>query len=88
MLVGELLRLVMRRETALIGFGPDLQEVALGVAVAVVFGMADTGSGAGELDLAALEVLEVAHAVFVLEHAVDDVAEDEEFGVAMCTYCV
>jgi hypothetical protein len=47
--------------------------------------MADARAGGGELYFAALEVFEVAHAVFVLEDAVDNVAEDEEFGVAVST---
>lgn len=35
------------------------------------------------MDFAAAEVLEVAHAVFVLELAVHDVRPDEEFRVAV-----
>ena len=45
--------------------------------------MANASPGGGELDFAALEVLEIAHAVFVFEDAVDDVTEDEEFGVTV-----
>ena len=88
LLVGKLLRLVMWLQTALVGLGPDLEEVDFGVGVAVVFRVADAGAGGGELDFAALEVFEVAHAVFVFEDAVDDVAEDEEFGVAVCSCLV
>ena len=45
--------------------------------------MADACAGGGELDFATLQVLEIAHAVFVFEDAVDDVTEDEEFGVTV-----
>jgi hypothetical protein len=83
LLVAKLLRLVVWLQTTLVRLGPNLEEVDFRVAVAVVFGVADTGAGACELDFAAFEVLEVAHAVFVLERAVDYVAEDEEFGVAV-----
>ena len=75
-------------QTALVRLGPDLEEVDFGVGVAVVFRVADAGAGGGELDFAALEVFEVAHAVFVFEDAVDDVAEDEEFGVAVRSWLV
>lgn len=81
LLISELLRFVVWLHAPLVGLGPDLKEVDFGVAVSVVFGMPDAGSSVGELHFSALEVLEVAHAVFVLEGAVDDVAEDEELGV-------
>ena len=35
------------------------------------------------MDFAAAEVFEVAHAVFVLKLAVDDVGPDKEFGMAV-----
>ena len=60
-----------------------MEEVDFGVAVTVVFRMADACAGGGELDFATLQVLEIAHAVFVFEDAVDDVTEDEEFGVTV-----
>jgi hypothetical protein len=55
--------------------------MAIFVLVAVVLGVADAGPRGGELDFAAAQVLEVAHAVLVLELAVDDVRPDEELGV-------
>ena len=85
-LVGKLLGLVVRLQTPLVGLGPDLKEMDFRIGVAVVLGVADTRTGAGELDLTALEVLEVAHAVLVLKDAVDNVAEDEELGMAVGTY--
>ncbi len=45
--------------------------------------MSDTSSGAGELDIASLEDLEVAHRVLVLEFAAYDVTEDFHLTVAM-----
>ena len=58
--------------------------MAVLVLVAVVFRMADAGPGGRELDFAAAQFLEVAHTVFVLELAVDDVRPDEELGVRVC----
>ena len=55
--------------------------MAVFVLVAVVLGVADSGPRGRELDFAAAEVLEVAHGVFVLELAVDDVGPNEELGV-------
>jgi hypothetical protein len=80
-LVRELARLVRRLQSPHVGLRPDLQEVAVFVLVAVVLGVADAGSRGSELDFAAAQVLEVAHRVFVLELAVDDVRPDEELGV-------
>jgi hypothetical protein len=45
--------------------------------------VANASPGGGELDFAALEVLEIAHAVFVFKDAVDNVAKDEELGVTV-----
>jgi hypothetical protein len=84
LLVGEHLGLIVWLQGALVWLGPDLQEMYLIVAIPVVFRVPNTRTGACELYLAALEVLEVAHTVFVFEHAVHDVAEDEELGVGVC----
>jgi hypothetical protein len=46
--------------------------------------MPDACPSACKLHFAALEVLKVAHAVLVFKCAIDDVAEDEEFGVRVC----
>ena len=83
LLIRELLRLIMRLQPTLIRLRPDLQKVHLIVLIAVVLGMPNPRPRAGELDLAAREVLQVAHGVLVLQGAVDDVAEDEELGVAV-----
>ena len=82
--ITELLRLIMRLQPPLIRLGPDLQKVHLIVLITVVFGMPNPRSRTRELHFAALQVLEIAHAVLVLERAVDDVAEDQELGVRVC----
>jgi hypothetical protein len=51
------------------------------VCVPIVFRVPDACARACELDFAALEVLEIAHAVLVFKCAIDDVAEDEELGM-------
>lgn len=45
--------------------------------------MSDSGACRSELNLSALQVFEVAHAVFVFELAADNVAPNEEFGVGV-----
>ena len=82
-LVRELARLVRRRQATHARLRPDLQEMTVFVLVAVVLGVADARAGRGELDFAAAQLLQVAHAVLVLELAVHDVRPDQEFGVAV-----
>lgn len=78
-LVWEVPRAVTGLELGDRGFGPDLEKVAVGGAVVVVFRVADSGAGGGELDGAAWEGFEVGEGVGVGEGAGDDVRPDEEF---------
>lgn len=55
----------MRLQATLVRLRPDLQEVDFVFRIAVVLGVPDASTSAGELHFAALEVLEVAHAVLV-----------------------
>lgn len=70
-------------QSFLIRLGPDLEEVALVVEIPIIFRVADARASAGELDFAALEILQVPHAVLVLECSIDNVGKDEEFGMGM-----
>lgn len=49
--------------------------------VSVILRVSDPSPRARELYFSSSQLLEVAHAVFMLELAVDDVGPDEEFGV-------
>lgn len=82
-LVGEFAGLVRRRQAADVRLRPDLEEVHVFVLVAVVLRVANTGAGGSELDFAAAQLFEVAHAVLVLELAIHDVRPDEELRMAV-----
>ena len=73
----------MRRQAPLVRPRPDLQEMRLLVLIAVVLAVPDARARARELHLAALEVLDVAETVLVLERPGDDVRPDEEFSVGV-----
>jgi hypothetical protein len=83
LLIGELAGLVVWLQTALVWLRPDLEKVDLLFGVPVVLRVPDASASACELHLTTLEVLKVAHAVFVFQSASDDVAEDKELGVRM-----
>ena len=82
--VGKVPGKVLGWEAALGRAGPDLQEVNLAVAVGHL-AMCDTSTRGGELDIATLHDLDVAHGVAVLEGTGNRHREDFEFAVRMCS---
>lgn len=70
-------------EAALAWANPDLQQAAWFGAGGVELAVGDAAAGAHELDLAGAQHAAVAHAVFVLERAIEDVAEDFHVAVRM-----
>src|SRR5262249_51269551 len=74
---------VGRREPALVGHDPDLQEVhGLGLRM-VVLAVHHPGARAHELDLAGTDDAAAARAVLVLERALEDVGEDLHVAMAV-----
>lgn len=74
---------VARSEPVLFRSEPDLQKVNGFGGGGVELRMGHTRAGAHQLDLARLESAPVAHAVFVFERAIDDIAEDLHVPVRM-----
>jgi len=65
LLVGEVAREVFGCETRGLGEGPDLEEMDLLRAVRF-FRVGDTSSGGGELQITALEDLNISHGIFAV----------------------
>ena len=72
---------VARNETAFAWLNPDLQKVQRRGWAGIEFTVRDTATGAHELNLARLKHAAIAHAVLVLQHAFQHIAEN--FHVAM-----
>jgi len=82
--IGEVASEVFGCKTGGVRLNPDLKEVNLLLFVPVVFAVADASSSAGKLNVTTLQDLEVAHGIFVLQLAGDNVGEDLHFTVSVC----